>query len=64
VFFPGDAFALSWRIALPPAIFNTDSGQVRTSFQKAVAVDADLFVPAHYFRLPPDLRARLALQRR
>lgn len=64
VFFPGDAFALSWRIALPPAIFNTDSGQVRTSFQKAAAVDADLFVPAHYFWLPPDLRAPLTLQRR
>jgi glyoxylase-like metal-dependent hydrolase (beta-lactamase superfamily II) len=35
VFFPGDAFAVSWRIALPPGIFNTDSRQVRMSFLKA-----------------------------
>ncbi len=60
VFFPGDAFALSWRVVLPPGIFNADSRQVRESFTKAAQVDADLFVPAHYFWLPADIRARLA----
>jgi glyoxylase-like metal-dependent hydrolase (beta-lactamase superfamily II) len=59
VFFPGDAFAVSWRIVMPPGIFNTDSRQVRESFRKAVNVDADLFVPAHYFWLPADLPAKL-----
>ena len=60
VFFPGDAFALSWRVALPPAIFNTDANRMRASFLKAAQMDADLFVPAHYFRLPANLRERLA----
>jgi glyoxylase-like metal-dependent hydrolase (beta-lactamase superfamily II) len=59
VFFPGDAFAVSWRIALPPAIFNTDSRQVRASFRKAAGVEADLFVPAHYFWLPANLPVKL-----
>jgi len=63
VFFPGDTFALSWRIALPPGIFNTDSRQVRESFRKAASIDADWFVPTHYFTLPADLPERLALAR-
>jgi len=64
VFFPGDSFALSWRVALPPAIFNTDSRQVGESFQKAAAMDVDLFVPAHYFWLPAQLPERLRLRAR
>ncbi len=60
VFFPGDAFAVWWRVALPPSIFNTDSRLARDSFRKVAQVDADLFVPAHYFKLPSDLRERLA----
>src|ERR1051326_284160 len=49
--FVGDAFATSWRIALPPPIFNTNSAQAKESFCRVAAFDIDLFVPAHYFRL-------------
>lgn len=51
VLFVGDAFALSWRVALPPPIFNTDTQQIRDSLCKAAAFDVEMFVPAHYFGL-------------
>lgn len=51
VFFVGDGFANSWRIALPPPIFNTDSQEMRRSLCKLRQFDVDWFVPAHYFRL-------------
>lgn len=51
VLFVGDAFAISWRVALPPPIFNTDTRQVRQSFLVVANADVDLLVPAHYFRL-------------
>jgi glyoxylase-like metal-dependent hydrolase (beta-lactamase superfamily II) len=49
--FVGDAFAMSWRVALPPPIFNTDTLQVRQSFLDVAGADVDFLVPAHYFRL-------------
>jgi glyoxylase-like metal-dependent hydrolase (beta-lactamase superfamily II) len=51
VFFVGDAFAVSFRIALPPAVLSTDTSLARESFKKILRYDADLLVPAHYFRL-------------
>lgn len=64
VFFPGDAFAVSWRVIVPPAIFNTDNAQVRRSFRKAAATEVDWFVPTHYFtlsqRLVAEVRAKAA----
>ncbi len=59
VFFIGDVFAVSWRIALPPPIFNDDSAQVRVSLCKLVGFDVELFVPAHYFWLDETVPQRL-----
>lgn len=59
VFFIGDVFAVSWRIALPPAIFNVDSMQMRRSFIKAAGFDVDSFVPAHYLWWRKDMVARV-----
>ena len=59
VAFVGDAFAISWRIALPPPIFNTDTLQVRQSFLDVAKLDVDLFVPAHYFRLDDTVVAQV-----
>jgi len=51
VFFVGDTFAFSWRVAMPPSIFNVNTPQVRESLCKAAQFDVDMFVPAHYFGL-------------
>lgn len=59
VAFVGDAFAMSWRVALPPPIFNTDTRQVRQSFLEVAKADVDLFVPAHYFRLDETVVAQV-----
>lgn len=53
VLFVGDAFALSWRVALPPPIFNTDSRRMEESFYKVAGFDVDLLVPAHYLWFDP-----------
>lgn len=65
ILFVGDVFAASWRIALPPPIFNTNSAQVKESFRRVAAVDVDLLVPAHYFSLSVSVvnRARKKAQR-
>jgi len=64
VFFVGDAFAVSFRIALPPTILSTDAAQARESFKKILQYDADRLVPAHYFslddRVPARVRAKAA----
>ncbi len=62
LFFVGDLFAISWRIVLPPSVFNTDNTRAKISFQKGAALDADYFVPAHYFRLGPSV-ARQVLRK-
>jgi glyoxylase-like metal-dependent hydrolase (beta-lactamase superfamily II) len=59
VFFAGDTFAVSWRIALPPGILNTDSQQMRESFLKLTGYDVGQFVPCHYLWLPADTVARV-----
>ena len=59
VFFVGDAFAVSWRIALPPSVLSTDIAASRKSFAKIPGYDAELLVPAHYFGLPTNLVARV-----
>jgi len=51
VFFVGDTFAVSFRIALPPAIPSTDAALARESFGKVLDYDADLLVPTHYFSI-------------
>lgn len=59
VLFVGDVFALSWRIALPPPFFNTDSPRAKESFRKLATFDVDLFVPAHYLWFDPRNVARV-----
>ncbi len=59
VFFVGDAFAVSWRIALPPAILSTDVPASWRSFAKILDYEATLLVPAHYFGLPTNLVRRV-----
>jgi glyoxylase-like metal-dependent hydrolase (beta-lactamase superfamily II) len=59
VVFVGDAFAVSWRVALPPRMLSTGARQARASFKKATAVNADLMVPTHYFRLDESVMQRV-----
>lgn len=59
VMFVGDAFALSWRLMLPPRVLNTAHEQVRASFESLAGWDVEQFIPAHYLRLPPDTVARV-----
>ncbi len=59
VLFVGDAFAMSWRVALPPDFLNTDRAKMRASFAKLARYDAAQLVPAHYFALPADAPARV-----
>lgn len=59
VLFVGDAFAVSWRIALPPRFLNTQPEQVLTTFRALAAWDVDQFIPAHYLWLPADTVARV-----
>jgi glyoxylase-like metal-dependent hydrolase (beta-lactamase superfamily II) len=49
VLFVGDAFAASFRIALPVGILNTDTAAVRQSFLKLAATEDITLIPAHYF---------------
>jgi len=49
VLLAGDAFAMSFCIALPPAIFTTNPHYARESFKKLATYDADLIIPTHYF---------------
>ncbi|MCS7048146.1 MAG: MBL fold metallo-hydrolase [Verrucomicrobiae bacterium] len=59
VLFVGDAFAVSWRIALPPRFLNTDPDQVPVTFRSLAAWDVEQFIPAHYLWLPSDTVARV-----
>jgi len=59
IFFVGDAFAASWRIALPPAILNTNTTAVRASFLKLAALDGLTLVPAHYFGFDDQFAVRV-----
>jgi glyoxylase-like metal-dependent hydrolase (beta-lactamase superfamily II) len=57
--FVGDAFALSWRVALPPALLSTDVTAARRSFLKLAQLPVDSYVPCHYLKLPADTPARV-----
>jgi|ERR1017187_4783318 glyoxylase-like metal-dependent hydrolase (beta-lactamase superfamily II) len=59
VFFVGDAFALSFRVAFPPGFLNTDTPRMRESFKKIASYNPDLFVPAHYFTMNERTVARV-----
>jgi glyoxylase-like metal-dependent hydrolase (beta-lactamase superfamily II) len=53
VLFTGDLFAVHWRVVLPPPFLNTDKKRLLESIKVAAAIDADWFIPAHYFRISP-----------
>lgn len=58
-FLVGDTFAAMLRVALPPRILSTNTQQARYSFVKALAQDADLYIPTHYFALGSHVQRRI-----
>jgi len=59
VLFVGDAFAASFRIALPPAILNTDTAAVRQSFLKLAVTENITLIPAHYLGFDDHFSVRI-----